>query len=140
AAPRRPGAAPADGRRRPRACPAAALLGLGDGRDSGGLSAGDPESLGGPGQAVPALRRPRLPLREGRVGLTRHARLLLDACAVAEGELRTRVGDPFLAGAPAGHEDHAGALARAHEDVLRLRRAVDEVPGVKPPLLALDQE
>src|SRR5215217_3633737 len=90
--------------------------------------------------AVPAFRRPRLPLRKRRVCLARHVRLGLDACAVAQGKLRARVRDPLLARAPAGHEDHAWTVARADEDVLRLRRAVDEVPRAKPPLLALDQQ
>ena len=38
------------------------------------------------------------------------------------------------------HEDHARARPRADEAVLRLRRAVDEVPRLQRPLLALDQQ
>jgi hypothetical protein len=34
----------------------------------------------------------------------------------------------------------AGAVARADDDVLRFRRAVDEVPRAKPSLLTLDQQ
>src|SRR5919197_597337 len=93
-----------------------------------------------PGQPVPARRRPGSPLREGRIGLARLRRLDLHARSVAQRRLRPRVhgGAPVRAGA--GHEDHARALARADEDVLGARRAVDEVPRTQAPLLPLDDE
>src|SRR5919197_239531 len=93
-----------------------------------------------PGQPVPARRRPGSPLREGRIGLARLRRLYFHARSVAQRRLRPRVhgGAPVRAGA--GHEDHARALARADEDVLGARRAVDEVPRTQAPLLPLDDE
>ena len=51
-----------------------------------------------------------------------------------------RVDRAAAVGAPAGHEDHARAVARADEDVLGPARAMHEVPRLQPPLLALDEQ
>src|SRR4051794_22620585 len=50
--------------------------------------------------------------------------------------------DAFLqpAGPGAGLEDHARVAPGADEPVLGVRRAVHEVPGLQPPLLAFDEE
>src|SRR4051794_20628235 len=45
---------------------------------------------------------------------------------------------PFAAGAD--HQNRAGAVAGADEDVARARRAMDEVPGPQQALLLLDEE
>src|SRR5207244_5048212 len=97
-----------------------------------------PASLARPGQTVPALRRARLPLRERRVGLSRLGGLRFDAGAVLQGEIRPHVHGALL-DAGAGHEDHARPVAGADEGVLRVRRAMDEVPGLQRALLAFDQ-
>src|SRR5262245_19060053 len=92
-----------------------------------------------PGKSGPAFGRAGLPLRQPGVRLRRRRRLRLDAGAVAQRELGARVDDlpPFPG---PDHEDHARAVAGADERVLRVRRAVDEVPRPESALFALDQQ
>ena len=62
---------------------------------------------------------------------------------MTERHLGARIDDARLLRPPlprARHEDHAGAVSRADEYVLGVRRAVDEVPRPERSLLALDQE
>src|SRR5215210_7837430 len=92
-----------------------------------------------PRRPFEAARLSRLPLREGGVRLVRARRLDLHADAVLQRDLVADVHD-FLRDARAAHEDHARALAGADEPVLGVRRAVDEVPSLQVPLLALDHE
>ena len=94
-----------------------------------------------PGKAVP-VRRP-LPARRlepPHVRLFRVGRLLVHARAVARRELRHRVAHMPVPGPGAGHQDRARLVAGADEDVLRSRRAMDEVPRPQPPLLTLDEQ
>ena len=94
-----------------------------------------------PGKAVP-VRRPLAArrLEPPHVRLFRVGRLLVRARAVARCELRHRVAHMPVLGPGAGHQDRARPVAGADEDVLRSRRAVDEVPGTQPPLLTLDEQ
>jgi hypothetical protein len=55
-------------------------------------------------------------------------------------ELRERVADVPLARPRADHEEHAGLLAGADEDVLGPGGSVDEVPLRQPALLAFDEQ
>ena len=57
-----------------------------------------------------------------------------------EGELRDRVEDRASRSASPGHEDDAGAVTRADDDVLGSGRAVEEVPRAERALLALDEQ
>src|SRR4051794_21806292 len=84
------------------------------------------------------VRAPGLPLRERCVRLPGVGRLGLDARAVAQRDLRARVEDLLLDEARAGHEDQARAVAGADDDVVGPGRAVEEIPGLERPLLALD--
>src|SRR5262249_32720505 len=78
-----------------------------------------------------------------RVRLLRVGRLLLDARVVPERDLVHGIGAPVRPGrvdARADRGDHDGAVARADDRVLRLRREVREVPGAQAPLLTLDDQ
>ncbi len=55
-------------------------------------------------------------------------------------ELADRKPQPASLAAGTDAEHEAGALAGSDEDVLGPGRAVHEVPGAEPPLLALDEE
>jgi hypothetical protein len=69
--------------------------------------------------------------------------LLLDTGAVAKRSLVDGVAAPVLAARPVARshrEDDARTVACADDDVLRLGRAVDEVPCSQRPLLALDNQ
>ena len=59
---------------------------------------------------------------------------------MSQRELRDRVEDRTARLAGAGHQDHARPFAGAHEDVLGVGRAVDEIPRAKPALFPLDEE
>src|SRR6478672_3847447 len=98
------------------------------------------QRLSTPGETGPAGRRTVLPLRERGVCLTRFGRFGLDACAVLQRNLVAHVDRVAWVGSSARHEDHARTLAGSDEDVLRPGRAVDEVPRLQAPLLALDEE
>src|SRR3954451_11840719 len=68
---------------------------------------------------------------------------LADSCATSERLLVNREGAPdrtalMLTRADSYHR--AGARSGADDDVIRARRAVEEVPLSQPPLLALDDE
>src|SRR5947208_3302155 len=81
-----------------------------------------------------SIGRKLLRVRDVRLG-----RLDGDAGTVPLRQLAGRIVD-VPARAPADGEDRAGRGTRADEDVLRPRRAVDEVPLLQTPFLALDQE
>ena len=87
--------------------------------------------------------RAGLPPLEARVRLCGVGRRRPDARAVLRGCVVHGVDDLLLALLPdsgADHDDRARAVARPDEDVVRHRRAVDEVPLLQVPLLALDHE
>ena len=81
-----------------------------------------------------------LELAPARVGLPRVGRLLLDARAVAPRQLADWVAHRVVALSASDHEDRAGPVAGADEDVLGPGGAVDEVPGPQAPFLTLDEE
>src|SRR2546425_1653445 len=94
----------------------------------------------GPGQASPGggpLAPRRLPLG---VGLVRIGRFALDARAMTGRELGDGVADAPVARPRADHQDRAGLVAGADEDVLGPGRGVEEVPRTQRPLLALDEQ
>src|SRR5262249_19276900 len=64
---------------------------------------------------------------------------LYDARAVALGELRCRVAHARTL-ARSDHQDHARILAGAREAVLGPRWSMEEVPGLQPALLVLDEQ
>ena len=58
-----------------------------------------------------------------------------------ERERVDRIDDPAPAAAAGADREHdRGAVAGADDDVVRLGRAVHEVPGAQLPLLALDEQ
>src|SRR5512132_862053 len=71
-----------------------------------------------PRHPAPARRAGGLPVWEGRVRLVRRIGLFFNTRAAIPGDLRLRIDDPALEVASAGHEDHAGAISGAHEDVM----------------------
>src|SRR5205085_11784587 len=77
---------------------------------------------------------------ESHVRLIRRVCLLLRACLVPGRELRHRIHHRPAGGSHADHEEYARAVPGADEDVLRLRRRVEEVPRAEPTLLALDEQ
>ncbi len=83
-------------------------------------------------------------LPDGGVRLVRDGRLLLDAGAMAEGDLVDRVAAPVRVvdrvDARADGDDDAGAVAGADDRVLRVGGTVDEVPRAEWALLALDDQ
>ncbi len=79
-------------------------------------------------------------LRRRGVGLPRVRRLDLHAGSVAQRELRDGVEDRAAGTTCAGHEDDAGAVARADDDVLGPGRAVEEVPRPQAPLLPFNEQ
>src|SRR5262245_26829579 len=84
-------------------------------------------------RAFPALEAP---VRLGRVG-----RLHLHRGAVLLGDLRSGVDETLATAAARAHsQDDRGLAAGADDDVLRPGRAVEEVPGLQLPLLALDDQ
>src|SRR5262245_17632054 len=89
----------------------------------------------------PALtvRRPLLRSEAG-VGVGRFRCLLERARAVFSRHLVHRVDRLETARSAAGHDDDARPLTGADEDVVRPRRAVDEVPCLQPVLLTFDHE
>ena len=129
-----------DGRRAPRRrCPAA----------TDGLSASRaihpvtsrPRSLG-PGKLAPGVRPPRvLPGKPGRrVRLVARVGLALDARPEAARRApRPGSADRSSRSARRPSESRTDP-PRADEDVLRARRAMDEVPGPQRPLLAFDEQ
>src|ERR687895_1880743 len=76
---------------------------------------------------------------EARVRLVRLGRLLIDPRSVSLCELGAGI-DHVAPGTAADGKDRARPVARADEHMLRPRRAVDEVPGLQRPLLALDEQ
>ena len=82
-------------------------------------------------------------MRESGVSLPRICRLLRDAYGVASRDLLDGVAAPACAGlmfASADRENNARLVTCAEDDVLRLRRAVHEIPLPQGPLVALDQQ
>src|SRR5262245_39699545 len=92
-------------------------------------------ALDGPsGADAPEVARPVA------IRLSRVARLLRCGHAVLLGELGHGVVQRLVRPARADHQDRAGPVARADADVARAGREVDEVPGLQPPLLLLDEQ
>jgi len=92
-----------------------------------------------PGQAGPGWR-PSSPEPLGRrIDLLRIGCLLLHARPVARRKFRDRVA-PFRAYVGADHQDCARPVARSHERVHRPGGRVEEVPGSKATILALDEQ
>src|SRR5207247_10572772 len=84
-----------------------------------------------------------LALRDVRVRVTRLVRLLLDSHCVPEGDLVHGVAAPVgtvRVRAGAHGDDHARPVPGAYDRVLRLRRAVHEVPWPERALLAFDDQ
>src|SRR5947208_15337254 len=94
----------------------------------------------GPGQAIPGggpLAPRRLPLG---VRLVRIGRLALDARAMTGRELGDGEADGPVARPRADHQDRAGLVAGADEDVLGPSRCVEEVPRAQRPFLPLHEQ
>ena len=72
-----------------------------------------------------------------RVGLHH---LAFDSRAVPDRQRLDRIHDAPSSAAGTHGENHRGAAAGAEDDVVGLRRAMDEVPGAELPLPALDEE
>src|SRR4029453_9387901 len=92
-----------------------------------------------PGQAGPVWRAPPPEPLGRRIDLLRIGCLLLPARPVARREFRHGVA-PVRAYVGANHQDHARPVASSHERVLRPGRRVEEVPGSKASLPALDEQ
>src|SRR4029450_2463328 len=92
-----------------------------------------------PGQAGPVWRPPSPEPLGRRIDLLRIGCLLLHARPVARREFRDRVA-PFRTYMGADHQDRARPAASSHERVLRPGRRVEEVPGSKASILALDEQ
>src|SRR6266540_6604685 len=93
-----------------------------------------------PGQLVPLVGTADAPVWEGRVGLVRRRRVLLDTRAVLQRYLVAWIEDRLVVGARADHEHHALPVAGADERMRRVRRAVHEVPRPQTAFLALDDQ
>src|SRR5438034_10244792 len=66
---------------------------------------------------------------------------MLDPRVVLQRDLRDRIDEPLALPPARAHSEHyRGLLAGADDDVLRPRRAVEEVPGLQLPLLALHDQ
>src|SRR5262249_16368483 len=92
--------------------------------------------------ALAEIREPALAIarqlarRKACVRLLRIVGLVLDAGEVAKRGLVDRVATPILAArsvARSDGDDHARLLACADDHVLRLRRAMDEIPCLQAP-------
>src|SRR5439155_24847220 len=103
-------------------------------RGAWALSPSNASSGLGPRQTVPVRGPAPLWPLEPRVRLLRVRRLLLRARAVARRELRFRVQQLLVLRSCTDHQDHARAVAGAHEDMLGAGGTVEEVPRPEEPL------
>src|SRR5436305_15020863 len=98
-------------------------------------------SSASPGELLPVRGPPPSRwLEPSDVCLARARGLVVDASAIPRGKRGDREPHVPVLTACADHEDDAGLVAGADEDVLRSGRRVEEITGAEASLLALDQQ